>query len=78
MDKLCAETIFKCEPRLTRSKTDPCFFHYVSDGLIVLITVTVDDLAIFTNDEKWFDKFKTDFNNDYAVTQEPDFTWFLG
>ena len=76
--KLCHDTILSCESRLTRSKTDPCFFHYVSDKLIVLLTVTVDDIAIFTNDDDWLQKFKKDFNKIFAITQEPDFSWFLG
>ena len=76
--KLCYDTIIKCEGRLTRSKTDPCFFHYVSTELIVLMTVTVDDIAIFTNDNQWMEKFKSSFNDSFAITQEPDFTWFLG
>jgi hypothetical protein len=71
---LCRKTIMSCDSRLTRSKNDPCFFHYVSKGLIVLLTVTVDDIAIFTNDETWLKKFKEDFNKSFAITQEPDFT----
>jgi hypothetical protein len=76
--KLCYDMIIKCDSRLTRSKTDPCFFHYIGDDLKVLLTVTVDDIAIFTNKPEWVTKFKEKFNQSYAVTQEPDFTWFLG
>ena len=40
--------------------------------------LTVDDIAIFTNDDDWLQKFKKDFNKIFAITQEPDFSWFLG
>ena len=65
---LCYETIIYCENRLQRSKTDPCLFYYVSKELIVFMTVTARDIAIFTNDENWFTKFKDKFNQKYSNT----------
>ena len=74
----CRIAIEKSEPRLTRMKSDPCFFFCLTKELVALITVTVDDFAIFTNDEKWFYDFKEKFHKQYSVTQEPTFDWFLG
>ena len=74
----CQIAILESEPRLTRMKSDPCFFFCFTKELIALITITVDDFAIFTNDESWFYSFKEKFHAKYAVTQEPSFDWFLG
>ena len=38
----------------------------------------MDDFAIFTDSIQWLNEFKTAFNKIYSITQEPDFTWFLG
>ena len=62
---LCYETIIQCESLLQRSKTDPCLFFHVSKNLIIFLTVTVDDIAIFTNNESWFKIFKEKFNEKY-------------
>ena len=63
---------------LKRSKADPCLFHYFGKDFSVLLTITVDDFAIFTDKEEWLNDFKSRFNKIYAITQEPDFSWFLG
>jgi transposase InsO family protein len=63
---------------LQRSKSDPCLFFHFGQDFTVLLTVTVDDFAIFTDNKTWLENFKTEFNKIYAITQEPDFSWFLG
>ena len=49
--------LMHAEPRLQRSKTDPCFYYYFSKELQIMICTNVDDYAIFTNDSSWHDNF---------------------
>ena len=77
--KHCYNAITKASKSLLqRSKTDPCLFYFFGPDYTVLLTVTVDDFAIFTNSIEWLEEFKDEFNKIYAITQEPNFTWFLG
>ena len=75
----CYEAITKAsDGKLIRSTADPCLFFYFGKDITVLMTVTVDDFAIFTNSEEWLKTFKTKFDEIYTLTQSPDFSWFLG
>ena len=77
--KHCYEAITKASSgKLQRSNADPCLFYYFGSEFTVLLTVTVDDFAIFTDSIEWLNEFKDEFNKIYAITQEPNFTWFLG
>ena len=75
----CNDAIKKASKGLlTRSRADPCLFYYFSKSCNVLLTITVDDFAVFTDNANWLAEFKDEFNKIYTITQEPDFTWFLG
>jgi len=77
--KHCYDAITKASNGLLkRSRADPCLFHYLGKDFTVLLTITVDDFAIFTDNKEWLEEFKSQFNSIYAITQEPDFSWFLG
>ena len=76
--KQCKETILSVAPELSCAVSDPCFFHYFGEDRIIIMTICVDDFAIFTNDENWINNFEQKFNKIYTINREPDFEWFLG
>ena len=74
----CKKAILQAGPQLKCSDVDPCLFHYFGTDFSVIITVTVDDFAVFTDNHDWLLNFEKEFNSIYTITREPSLTWYLG
>lgn len=65
--KLQEEFILSFDPRIRKSKVDPCLYVIVDGDLVVLISTHVDDYVVAATQDAWYQSFVTAFKKRFDV-----------
>ena len=71
-------SLIKCDPRIVRSKVDPCIFYINEPDIQMVMVCHVDDYIIGCSDPKWFPKFLKTFNEHFPMNLVGEPQQYLG